>query len=200
MYDRQPFGNIEKRTLYIHLQVLILECCSKKMQMLRKHLLKALCLFGPCPFREGGDAVGWFAFFDGLFIDLIQRNKTPARVVTLVWQCSDRQCAFTKGASLTINWGGSQLGTHDEALVGRSFTWPRLHDKHLHDVTIAWHMIAWQACAWNTFEWQKYRKHDGTKPWHTLTGRRITFTWRHKYMNVTHVTPKNNYMTYDYMT
>ena len=94
----------------------------------------------------------------------------------------------------------SQLGTHDEALVGRSFTWPRLHDKHLHDVTIAWHMIAWQACAWNTFEWQKYRKHDGTKPWHTLTGRRITFTWRHKYMNVTHVTPKNNYMTYDYMT
>ena len=94
----------------------------------------------------------------------------------------------------------SQLGTHDEALVGRSFTWPRLHDKYLHDVTIAWHMIAWQACAWNTFEWQKYRKHDGTKPWHTLTGRRITFTWRHKYMNVTHVTPKNNYMTYDYMT
>ena len=96
--------------------------------------------------------------------------------------------------------GRSQLGTHDEALLWRSFTWPRLHDKHLHDVTIAWHMIAWQACAWNTFEWQKYRKHDGTKPWHTLTGRRITFTWRHKYMNVTHVTPKNNYMTYDYMT
>ena len=29
----------------------------------------------------------------------------------------------------------SQLGTHDEALVGRSFTWPRLHDKHLQDVT-----------------------------------------------------------------
>ena len=61
-------------------------------------------------------------------------------------------------------------------------------------------MIAWQACAWNTFEWQKYRKHDVTKPWHTLTRRRITFTWRHKYMNVTHMTPKNNYMTYDYIT
>ena len=76
----------------------------------------------------------------------------------------------------------------------------QLYDVPLHDVTIAWHMIAWQACAWNTFEWQKYRKHDGTKPWHTLTGRRITFTWRHKYMNVTHMTPKNNYMTYDYMT
>ena len=49
----------------------------------------------------------------------------------------------------------SHLGTHDEALVGRSFTWPRLHDKHLQDVTIAWHTIAWQACAWSTFEWQK---------------------------------------------
>ena len=66
---------------------------------------------------------------------------------------------------------GSQLGTHDEALVGRSFTWPRLHDKHLQDVTIAWHTIAWQACAWNAFEWQKYQNHDGTKPWHTLTRR-----------------------------
>ena len=65
----------------------------------------------------------------------------------------------------------SHLGTYDEALVGRSFTWPRLHDKHLQDVTIAWHTIAWQACAWNAFEWQKYQNHDGTKPWHTLTRR-----------------------------
>ena len=70
---------------------------------------------------------------------------------------------------LASSW--SQLGTHDEALVGRLFTWPRLHDKHLQDVTIAWHTIAWQACAWNTFEWQKYQNHDGTKPWHTLTRR-----------------------------
>ena len=65
----------------------------------------------------------------------------------------------------------SHLGTHDEALVERSFTWPRLHDKHLQDVTIAWHTIAWQACAWNAFEWQKYQNNDGTKPWHTLTRR-----------------------------
>ena len=75
------------------------------------------------------------------------------------WQC------------MSIQFTGSHLGTHDEALVGRSFTWPRLHDKHLQDVTIAWHTIAWQACAWNAFEWQKYQNHDGTKPWHTLTRR-----------------------------
>ena len=58
MYDRQPFGNIEKRTLYIHLQVLILECCSKKMQMLRKHLFKSALSLWTLPVSGGGDAVG----------------------------------------------------------------------------------------------------------------------------------------------
>ena len=139
-----------------------------------------------------------------VLVRLARRRPKLVEGLVLI-NCSSTSSGWLEWAHHKVVWcpsrlSGSQLGTHDEALVGRSFTWPRLHDKHLHDVTIAWHMIAWQACAWNTFEWQKYRKHDGTKPWHTLTGRRITFTWRHKYMNVTHVTPKNNYMTYDYMT
>ena len=87
-----------------------------------------------------------------------------SRIQNSVW-------VWTMGHSSAMRKVWSQLGTHDEALVGRSFTWPRLHDKHLQDVTIAWHTIAWQACAWNTFEWQKYQNHDGTKPWHTLTRR-----------------------------
>ena len=71
------------------------------------------------------------------------------------WYFCTHEHVWCKNALYRNGTHWSQLGTHDEALIWCSFTWPRLHDKHLHDVTIAWHMIAWQAFAWNTFAWQK---------------------------------------------
>ena len=73
---------------------------------------------------------------------------------------------------------------------------------------------------WQAFTWSNYCvTHDCvtsmcvkyiwmtkvTKAWRNKTmthinKTRITLTWRHKYINSTHVTHKNNYMTYHYMT
>ena len=51
-------------------------------------------------------------------------------------------------------------------------------------------------CIWMTKVSKSWRNKTMTH----INKTRITLTWRHKYINVTHVTPKNNYMTYDYMT
>ena len=51
-------------------------------------------------------------------------------------------------------------------------------------------------CIWMTKVSKSWRNKTMTH----INKTRITLTWRHKYINVTHVTPKNKYMTYDYMT
>ena len=70
----------------------------------------------------------------------------------------------------------SHLGTHDEALVERSFTWPRLHDKAFtrrnycvtHDCVTSMCV----KCIWMT----KVSKSWRNRPWHTLTSQAYFFT------------------------
>ena len=51
-------------------------------------------------------------------------------------------------------------------------------------------------CIWMTKVSKSWRNKTMTH----INKTRITLTWRHKYINSTHVTHKNNYMTYHYMT